>query len=132
MIPEPDKTRAQILARLDALENSTHIESGEVGWDYLMDGGYEETEFLLVKPDACDSQKKVVFETPFSRTPKINLGLTQIDSNCMSANLRIRIEAEDVSSRAFTIHIENDWADTVIYRYSISWLAHEANQKGKR
>ncbi len=63
----------------------------------------------------------ILFTRIFKNAPAIQTGLSGIDCD-HSANLRINIQARDVTENGFTLRIVT-WEDTRIARAAISWSA---------
>ena len=63
----------------------------------------------------------VTFERRFSTTPVVHLGIVGLDASKMD-NLRVRVRAEEISTRGFTIVAET-WLHTKLWAVDVSWLA---------
>lgn len=63
----------------------------------------------------------IAFQTPFSISPVITLGLAGIDS-AHDQNLRFWLSAHDITPTSFRIEIST-WADTHLARAAVSWHA---------
>jgi hypothetical protein len=63
----------------------------------------------------------VTFERHFSAPPVVHLGMVGLDSSKQD-NLRVRVRAEDITARGFTIAIET-WLHTQLWAVDVSWLA---------
>lgn len=67
--------------------------------------------------------KMVVFKKPFSNTPEIFLGLSYLDTDSTSNNIRIDASYSDVTREGFTLHV-TAWRLSKIYGFRVEWLAY--------
>jgi len=131
MIPKPSVSSIELIKRVTNIESKLDqigpkilIQSGNVGWDYTEK--YREEEFYLVKSGDAKSKFKINFDKSFTKKPIIHLGLTKIDANTGEANLRFMtcVDVKNLSKKGLTIKVKTKWADTILFRYNISWLAY--------
>ena len=66
---------------------------------------------------------RVIFDTPFSRQPKVSVSLKKFDLGDPKANIhRINITAEKIGCKGFTLCFET-WHESQIYSAAASWIA---------
>ena len=69
-------------------------------------------------------QKTIKFSKPFNFIPKVVIGLTGIDANSHTSNLRLNVRQHSITKEGFILDI-NTWYDTNIYMANVAWLAVE-------
>ncbi len=65
----------------------------------------------------------VVFPTPFTTPPRVNVSLAEFDI-VNTANARLDVVAENVTTTEFTVMFST-WADTSIWSAAAAWIATE-------
>jgi H-type lectin domain len=76
---------------------------------------------LLDGSGARSFRHAVTFEHAFSAPPVVQLSVVGLDAS-KDDNLRLRVRAEAISARGFTLLVET-WLHTKIWGVDVSWLA---------
>ena len=72
---------------------------------------------------ALESQTaSIKFERIFSEPPKVVLWISCMDFS-KSVNWRLKADVKTVDKEGFTMDV-GAWADTILYKCSITWIAH--------
>jgi hypothetical protein len=71
---------------------------------------------------------RVIFERSFAKSPKVVVWLQGFDMD-KHKDWKIAVNASDISTEGFNIHIET-WGDSTLYSASASWIAYPADKKG--
>lgn len=94
-----------------------HVESGQVAlFDHIEPEG---PMWAGAGPRTVESS--IRFGGAFAAPPGVHVSISSIDA-AHEQNLRLRLEALDVSSEGFRLAVHT-WGDTRIGRLSVSWLA---------
>ena len=65
----------------------------------------------------------VIFDTPFSKQPRVSVSLRKFDLGDPKANIhRINVTAEKIGTKGFTLYFET-WHESQIYSAAASWIA---------
>jgi hypothetical protein len=74
-------------------------------------------------PAVAVNIKQVVFNTPYLETPRIAMGLNELDVD-ESRNLRVKVYNERVTEKDFVLRIDS-WSDTLLYGGGATWVEFE-------
>lgn len=109
-----------IIGMLDDLKRQIElkqIQSDSIGYDAGKDhplakgSGDREDEF------------PIKFKKPFLECPTVIVGISYIDANTSSQNLKFVSRANEVSQEGFKLVVKT-FDSTIIYGYKISWIAY--------
>ncbi|KAK3369907.1 hypothetical protein B0H63DRAFT_497148 [Podospora didyma] len=116
--------------------SDTHFYAAGATWfrhaandpDYQSGSWSTEDDHPWSSPQETTS-KRITFSRPFaSAPPKVVVWLNKIDI-LGSKNYRVKAFATDISTTAFTLHLDT-WSDTTLYRAAASWIAYPASKQG--
>jgi len=103
-------------------QSSIQIQNGnwEVldGWDIPNDISKE-----VNIPSDREVKQKINFDKPFNKTPKIHAGLSHLDTDSDTNNIRIRVVIEDITKEGFTLKVQT-WIVSRIFGFKVEWLAY--------
>lgn len=99
------------IAPLSILSAVAQLSSSLEGWTLL------ESD----TPGTRSYRYEIQFEREFGTVPIVQLGVVGLDSS-KDDNLRLRVRAEAISERGFTLLLET-WLHSQLWSVDVSWLA---------
>ena len=118
-----------IISELAKLDNrisklsSIKIQSGD--WK-ITDGRGTPNDLSVSKKKKKEVRsltKKIRFKPEFEKPPQIFLGFSQIGTDSSKHDMRISVEAKNVTPSGFDICVYT-WDEALVYEFNVQWLAY--------
>jgi len=118
-----------IISELTELKNrisklsSVKIQSG----DWKITDGRETPNDLSVKnkktKELRSLTRKIHFDSNFEKIPQVNIGFSQFGTDSSEHDIRISVEAKNVTPNGFDIYVYT-WDESLVYEFNVQWLAY--------